>query len=71
MPPESAFTYGLINKPYLKRTAELHRKETLALFGEIIAPALSKLVISVNKTEERGGIWKRRTISRQRKWRSA
>ncbi len=42
---ESKRIVGLI--PYLQRTAELHRPETLAIIGKILAPLVNNLQINL------------------------
>lgn len=44
---ESKRVLGLI--PYLKRTAELHRKEMIAILGKIVTPAVVQLVMNHNQ----------------------
>ena len=40
--------------PYLRRTAELHRPETLAIVGKILAPLINNLQVNLGGEETNG-----------------
>lgn len=50
---------GLV--PYIRRTVELHRKETLAILGKIVTPAVVQLVMNM-QGEGEGGVEVQATV---------